>query len=130
MLNYHGFVRVAAAVPKLRVADCDYNAGRILGLLGQAQQENVEVVSNIIAAWNDYRSEPQELKLEQIGESYARYRLHVPEAERVMMRSLESYGQISPVVVCIQEGRTELHCHLYRGQRRLLHQRSEVRAGR
>ncbi len=52
--------------------------------------------------------EPQELRLEQIGESYARYRLHVPEAEHVMMRSLESYGQISPVVVCIQEGRYEL----------------------
>ena len=52
--------------------------------------------------------EPQELMLDQIRESYARYRLHVPEAERVMMRSLESYGQIWPVVVCIQEGRTEL----------------------
>src|SRR5712691_8269252 len=52
--------------------------------------------------------EPQELMLDQIGESYARYRLHVPEAERVMMRSLENYGQISPVVVCVQEGRTEL----------------------
>src|SRR6266436_3072353 len=52
--------------------------------------------------------EAQELMLDQIGESYARYRLHVPEAERVMMRSLENYGQISPVVVCVQEGRTEL----------------------
>ncbi len=52
--------------------------------------------------------EPQELMLDQIRESYARYRLHVPEAERVMMRSLESYGQISPVVVCVQEGRYEL----------------------
>src|SRR5207302_6047476 len=52
--------------------------------------------------------EPQELTLEQIGESYARYRLHVPDAERVMMRSLESYGQISPIVVCIQDGRNEL----------------------
>jgi len=52
--------------------------------------------------------EPQELRLDQIGQSYARYRLHVPEAERVMMRSLESYGQISPIVVCIQDGRNEL----------------------
>ncbi len=52
--------------------------------------------------------EPEELMLDQIGESYARYRLHAPEAERVMMRSLENYGQISPVVVCVQEGRTEL----------------------
>ncbi len=44
MPNHHGFVRVAAAVPKLRVADCDYNAGRILGLLAQAQAEGVAVV--------------------------------------------------------------------------------------
>jgi len=52
--------------------------------------------------------EPQELALGQIGESYSRYRLHVPEDERVMMRSLECYGQISPVVVCVHEGRYEL----------------------
>jgi len=52
--------------------------------------------------------EPRELALDEIGESYARYRLHVPEAERGMMRSLERYGQISPVVVCVQEGRYEL----------------------
>ena len=28
--------------------------------------------------------EPKELALEQIGEAYARYRLHVPEAECIM----------------------------------------------
>ena len=41
-----------------------------------------------------------ELKREEIGEYYGRYRLHVPEAERAMARSLERYGQLSPVVVC------------------------------
>lgn len=51
---------------------------------------------------------PQELRLEQIGESYGRYRLHVPELERGMMRSLESYGQLAPIVVVRQEGRWEL----------------------
>jgi len=45
--------------------------------------------------------EPQELRLDQIGQSYARYRLHVPEAERGMMQSLDRYGQISPIVVCV-----------------------------
>ena len=34
-----------------------------------------------------------ELKPEQIGEHYGRYRLHVPEAERIMAKSLERYGQ-------------------------------------
>lgn len=52
--------------------------------------------------------QPQELRLEEIGESYGRYRLHVPELERGMMRSLESYGQLSPIVVVRQQGRWEL----------------------
>ena len=51
---------------------------------------------------------PQELRLEEIGETYGRYRLHVPELERGMMRSLESYGQLSPIVVFFHEGRWEL----------------------
>jgi NAD+ synthase (glutamine-hydrolysing) len=40
----HGFLRVAAAVPLLRVADCDYNAERILGLMAQAEGEAVAVL--------------------------------------------------------------------------------------
>jgi ParB family transcriptional regulator, chromosome partitioning protein len=48
------------------------------------------------------------IKLEEIGEHYGRYRLHVPEAERAMAKSLERYGQISPVVVCRRGERYEL----------------------
>src|SRR5712691_3751649 len=48
------------------------------------------------------------LKWEEIGEHYGRYRLHVPEAERTMARSLERYGQLSPVVVCRRQERYEL----------------------
>jgi len=48
------------------------------------------------------------LKREEIGESYGRYRLHVPEAERAMARSLKRYGQLSPVVVCQRQERYEL----------------------
>jgi ParB-like chromosome segregation protein Spo0J len=48
------------------------------------------------------------LKPKEIGESYGRYRLHVPEAERAMLRSLERYGQLSPVVVCRRQERFEL----------------------
>jgi hypothetical protein len=33
-----------------------------------------------------------ELECNQIGEHYGRYRLHLPEAERAMARSLERYG--------------------------------------
>jgi ParB-like chromosome segregation protein Spo0J len=49
-----------------------------------------------------------DLKWEELGEHYGRYRLHVPEAERAMARSLERYGQLSPVVVCRRQGRYEL----------------------
>jgi NAD+ synthase (glutamine-hydrolysing) len=40
----HGFLRVAAAVPLLRVADPAYNADRTLGLLERAQTEGAEVL--------------------------------------------------------------------------------------
>jgi ParB-like chromosome segregation protein Spo0J len=50
----------------------------------------------------------RELALEDIGEHYGLYRLHVPEAERAMARSLEHYGQLSPMVVCLRQGHYEL----------------------
>src|SRR5438132_8484090 len=40
----HGFVRVAAAVPRLRVADCAGNVAEILELLERAEQQQVHVV--------------------------------------------------------------------------------------
>jgi len=40
----YGFLRVAAAVPKLRVADCAWNAEQLIGLLARAQTEAVAVV--------------------------------------------------------------------------------------
>lgn len=49
-----------------------------------------------------------QLRVEEIGEHYGRYRLHVPEAERAMAKSLERFGQLSPVVVCRREESYEL----------------------
>jgi NAD+ synthase (glutamine-hydrolysing) len=43
-MNNHGFVRVAAAVPVLRVADCAFNAEHILGLMARAEREGVAVL--------------------------------------------------------------------------------------
>jgi NAD+ synthase (glutamine-hydrolysing) len=40
----HGFVRVAAAVPSLRVADCDFNVERITALMARAEAEQVDVL--------------------------------------------------------------------------------------
>ena len=39
-----GYVRVAAAVPQMRVADCKYNANEIKKQIKEALQEGVEVV--------------------------------------------------------------------------------------
>lgn len=41
---HHGFLRVAAAAPALRVADCAYNAERIVALMARAEQEGVSVL--------------------------------------------------------------------------------------
>ncbi len=43
-MNQFGFVRVAAAVPCLRVADCAFNAERILALLNRAEEQQVAVL--------------------------------------------------------------------------------------
>ena len=40
----HGLLRVAAAVPSLRVADCAFNAGRIVDLMARAETERVDLV--------------------------------------------------------------------------------------
>jgi ParB-like chromosome segregation protein Spo0J len=49
-----------------------------------------------------------QLGLAEIGQHYGRYRLHLPDAERAMAKSLQRYGQLSPVVVCRREDRYEL----------------------
>jgi ParB-like chromosome segregation protein Spo0J len=59
-----------------------------------------------VLRWIQERS--LQLGLAEIGEHYGHYRLHLPEAERAMARSLERYGQLSPVVVCQREDRYEL----------------------
>lgn len=39
-----GFIRVAAATPDIKVADCDYNADRIIELIRQAAAEDVSII--------------------------------------------------------------------------------------
>jgi NAD+ synthase (glutamine-hydrolysing) len=43
-MGHHGFVRVAAATPTLRVADCDHNADRITALMKRAQDDSVSIL--------------------------------------------------------------------------------------
>src|SRR5262245_52398858 len=43
-MNTHGFLRVAAASPELRLADCPFNADRTLALMKQAEDRGVNLV--------------------------------------------------------------------------------------
>ena len=40
----YGFVKVAAAIPKVRVADCNFNTQEPLTLISQAEKEGAEIV--------------------------------------------------------------------------------------
>lgn len=40
-----GFIRVAAAVPKLKVADCIYNTDEILKMIEDAQKNNIKILA-------------------------------------------------------------------------------------
>ena len=44
-MNQYGFLKVAAAVPHVEVADCDFNASRILALMEQAATRGAEIVA-------------------------------------------------------------------------------------
>lgn len=39
-----GFIKVAAGTPKIRVADCGYNAGQVIELARRADEQNVELL--------------------------------------------------------------------------------------
>ncbi len=40
----HGFIKVAAATPVIRVADCNHNARKIMDLISNAQQQEVKLI--------------------------------------------------------------------------------------
>ncbi|MDR1130481.1 MAG: NAD(+) synthase [Prevotellaceae bacterium] len=40
----HGFLKVAAAIPEVKVADCEFNAGRIMEMIQSADAGGVEII--------------------------------------------------------------------------------------
>jgi len=44
-MNNHGFVRVAAASPALKVADCEFNTTEIIRLINEADKEGVKAIA-------------------------------------------------------------------------------------
>ena len=45
-MDSFGFLKVAAAIPHLRVGDCDYNAERMAALAEEAARRGVELLLN------------------------------------------------------------------------------------
>ena len=43
-MNRYGFIKVAAAIPRVKVADCNYNAEQIISLIGKAAEGGAKVV--------------------------------------------------------------------------------------
>lgn len=41
---YQGFIKVAAAIPEVKVADCEFNSGRILEQIISAAKQGVEII--------------------------------------------------------------------------------------
>ncbi len=41
---FDGFIKVAAATPRIRVADCEYNADAIIGLMSEANAKGVNIL--------------------------------------------------------------------------------------
>lgn len=44
-MTNHGFIKVASAIPVVKVADCSYNIGRMADLIMQADKEGVRILS-------------------------------------------------------------------------------------
>ena len=40
----HGFIKVAAAIPPIKVADCEYNILQIENIVAQAEGKGVEII--------------------------------------------------------------------------------------
>ena len=44
-MNQYGFLKVAAAVPRVQVADCDFNVAQVASLAEKAAQRGVEIIA-------------------------------------------------------------------------------------
>lgn len=56
--------------------------------------------------WHEGIARP--VALDELGQRYRHYRLADPDAEEAMAGSLRRWGQLSPVVACVRQGKFEL----------------------
>ena len=87
-MERHGFIKVAAAVPSLRVADCDYNSERIIELMKRAAERGVRVVTFPELSITAY----------SCGD-LVRQSLLLKSAEQALKRIAEASGEINVVAI-------------------------------
>ena len=87
MINY-GFIKVAAAVPYVKVADCKYNAERIEGLIAIAEGKGVQIIAFPELSVTAYTC----------GDLFAQ-QLLLQEAEMYLMQIMNNTRQLD--IVCI-----------------------------
>lgn len=87
MTNY-GFVRVAAATPRIKVADCDYNTDEILKLTTEAEEKGVSIVTFPELCITAYTC----------GDLFLQ-RLLLEEAKKSLQRILDSTKNSSLIVI-------------------------------
>ncbi len=109
-MTEHGFVRVAAAVPRLRVADVAFNAQQILKLLDQALPQTIDVLVFPELCLTGYTcgdlfhqprlQQAALLHLEQIAEVSTRF-----AGLLILGLPLVVDGQLANVAAVLQQGR-------------------------
>lgn len=87
-MNNYGFVRVAAASPSLKVADCHYNTDEILKLVHEAEEIEVSVIVFPELCITGYTC----------GDLFLQ-RLLLQEAEKSLMRICEATKELSIITI-------------------------------
>lgn len=86
-MNY-GFIKVAAAVPTVRVADCKYNAGQLKELIEKADEQGVRIISFPEMSLTSY----------SCGDLFAQQFL-LDEAEMALLQLVNDTRQLD--IICI-----------------------------
>ena len=84
----YGFVRVASAIPSVKVADCRYNVDNMLPIIEEAARNNVEILTFPELGITSYSC--ADLFQQQ---------LLLQEAEAGLQRLLEATGEIETIVI-------------------------------
>ena len=98
-----GFVKVAAGTPKIRVADCRYNAEQIFTLMREADKQGVRVLALPELCLTGYTC--GDLFFQQALQQAALS--HILNAEGEKLQKILSYDQITPETVLLTNNSVE-----------------------